>query len=163
MTKRLALIVAMDLNRVIGNKGEIPWRNRTDMQHFRETTMGHAVIMGSKTYDSLPNRAKPLPGRKNIVLTRNKNRRSEHKDLCFVNSFDEALKRAYEKDKMPFIIGGGEIYKMALDKVTDVFLTTIQEKHEGDTFFPEFPENIEWDYYPLHIDEELSIVHMEKR
>tara|TARA_Y100000034_G_C6888045_1_gene408021 strand:+ start:1452 stop:2021 length:570 start_codon:yes stop_codon:yes gene_type:complete len=145
----ISLIVAYDENRVIGNQGDIPWRISEDFKHFKRTTSGHPIIMGRKTWDSLPK--KPLPGRMNIVVTRDPDRfhlnwlASNHgwivggaeNDTPFaVNSIKEAIKLAGDKDV--FIIGGSEIYKSAIDAqiVDRVIASEVDGTHEGDVYFP---------------------------
>lgn len=126
----LAMIAALTPSRVIGRDGGIPWRYSEDFQHFKRITMGHAVIMGRATYDSI---GKPLPGRRNIVITR--------QDLTLpgcevVHSLAGALKLARETDPEPMIMGGGAIYAEALPLATRLYLTYLDEEHEGDVYFP---------------------------
>lgn len=127
----LSLIVAMDGARVIGADNGIPWHHREDMRHFRRTTLGHAVIMGRATFESI---GKPLAKRRNIVVTRN---RALSIDGCeVVHSLAEAVALAREGDAEPFVIGGAQLFREALPKVTRIYLTTVPGEHEGDTFFP---------------------------
>jgi dihydrofolate reductase len=129
----LSLIAAMSTNRVIGNKGQLPWHEPEDMEHFKRTTLGHAVIMGRATYDAL---GRPLPRRRNIVVTRHVMRLP-----CEVtHTLEEAVAMARTTDPEPFIIGGGQIYTQALPLVTRMYLTIVQKEAEGDAFFPEFAE-----------------------
>lgn len=128
----LSLIVAMSKNRVIGNQGKIPWHLPEDLAHFKKTTMGHPIIMGRKTFDSI---GKPLPERKNIVITRNPE--WKHEGILRVSSLEDALKDC-EAESEVFIIGGGEIYAQAYPKANRLILTVIEKEFEGDTFFP-FP------------------------
>ena len=131
----ISLIVAYDKNRVIGNKGQIPWHFPDDMRHFKETTMGHAVIMGRKTWESLPPSFKPLPGRTNIILSRS----AQYNDVYVASSFEDAISH-YDGDM--FIIGGAEVYRQALelDIVDTIIATEVKGEHEGDVFFPELDD-----------------------
>ena len=128
----IALVVAIASNGVIGQHGNIPWRIPEDMRHFKTVTMGKPVIMGRKTWDSLPK--KPLLGRSNIVITRTSNFRA--KGAMVAHSFDEALVRAEsEKPEEIAIIGGAEIYKAALLRAHRIYLTEIERAFEGDAHF----------------------------
>ncbi|MGB0178096.1 MAG: dihydrofolate reductase [Owenweeksia sp.] len=128
----LTLIVAMAQNRVIGNNNDLIWHLPRDMKHFRELTTGHHVIMGRKTFESMNGR--PLPKRVNIVITRQKDYEAE--GCIVVNSLQEALNQVQDDDQ-PFIIGGAEIYKQALDIANTIELTLVYNDFEGDTYFPE--------------------------
>lgn len=133
----LSLIVATSENNVIGNKGKIPWKLPTDLKHFRTTTEGHPIIMGRKTYESIGH---PLPRRRNIVITRQKDFQAEGCDV--VTSLEDALKLC-EGEEEVFVIGGGEIYRQSLAITNRVYLTRVHAKVEGDAFFPELPPS-EW-------------------
>lgn len=128
----LSLIVAVTDNGVIGNKGAIPWSMPADMAHFKQTTMGHSVIMGRKTYESI---GRALPGRYNIVITRQKDYQAT-RGCVVVHSLAEALSLPEVKaDPEPFVIGGSEIYNQALPLADRIYLTRIRTKMEGDTIF----------------------------
>lgn len=135
MTK-IVVIVAIAQNGAIGKDNDIPWNIKEDFLHFKEKTMGSPCIMGDKTYDSLPDFARPLPGRENIVCTLDKEYKSEGAKLF--HDFNEAI--AYVKGKnvdKAFIIGGATIYKLGME-VADVFeLTKIYHDYDADTFYPE--------------------------
>ena len=134
MTVPLAMVVAMNSERVIGVDGDLPWRIREDLRHFKRVTMGHAIIMGRKTWDSI---GRPLPGRQNIVVTRNRALVIEGADV--VHSLEEAIELARQQgDEEPRIIGGATLYEMALPMTTRLFLTEVDRDVDGDTFFPEF-------------------------
>lgn len=139
----IIVIVAVAQNNVIGNKGDIPWRIQEDFQHFRETTWGYPCIMGDKTYESLPENARPLHGRENIVLTFDKNYKPEGTTIFF--DFNEAIEYCRKKGvEKAFITGGASIYKLGM-KVADKFeLTRIYKDYEGDVLFPEINFN-EWE------------------
>lgn len=128
----ISLIAAMSENRVIGLKGQLPWHIPEDLKFFKETTAGKPVVMGRKTFDSL---GKPLPKRRNIVVTRDEN---WSRDGCErVSSLDEAY-RLLKGEKEIFVIGGGEIYKAALSGADRIYLTVIHQTFDGDAYFPEF-------------------------
>ena len=126
-------IVAMAENRVIGNAGTIPWHLPEDFKFFKATTMGHAILMGRKTYESI---GKPLPGRENIVLSRTI---SETPGVTVIRSLDD-LKDLEDKldDRDLFVIGGQEIYRLLLPRVEELYVTKVPRQIEGDTHFPDF-------------------------
>lgn len=138
---KVALIVAMDLDRGIGKNNDLMWHLPADMRFFKETTTGHIVVLGRKNYESIPERFRPLPNRENAVLTRNK---SFEAPGCIVfHSLQECL-RHYENEekRFVFIIGGGEIYKQALesDVIDEMYITHVNKHYDADTFFPEFDQ-----------------------
>lgn len=130
-TMSLTLIAALDLDNGIGKENQLLWHLPDDFQHFKHLTMGHCVIMGRKTLESLP---KLLPKRTHIVLSRDKNYQREH--CTMVSSIQEAIAVAHEQDEHPFVIGGGEVYKLALPYATTLELTRVQAHFQADTFFP---------------------------
>jgi len=132
---RISLVAAVARNGVIGRDGGVPWRLPEDMRHFREVTMGHPVVMGRKTWESLPDRFRPLPGRDNIVVTRNPNWAAQGADRA--GSVEEAL-RLLDPAPEVFVIGGGEIYASALPVADELRLTEIDAEIEGDTTFPDW-------------------------
>lgn len=131
--KQLALIVAASLNGVIGRDGGLPWHIPEDLKYFRKNTVGHAIIMGRKTYDSI---GRPLPKRRNIVVTRQANLALSGCEV--VHSLEAALAMAWMEDEEPRVIGGATLYAQAMPQATRLFLTEVQEHIEGDTFFPEW-------------------------
>lgn len=133
----VSAIAALSKNKVIGKNNDLPWRLPDDMKFFMETTKGHHVIMGRKNYDSLHEKFKPLPNRSNIVITRQKNFKAPG---CIVlNAVEPGLKIAQKNSEEEcFIIGGAEIYKLALPHTTRLYLTEIDAHIEGDTYFPDF-------------------------
>lgn len=134
----LSLIVAYTKNRVIGSKNDMPWYLPADLKHFKDHTAGSTVIMGRKTYDSIVTRlGHGLPGRQNIVLTRDTSESTE--DTVFVHSLAEALKAANREQL--FIIGGAQVFSQSLPQVDRVYATEIDIELEGDTFFPELPKD----------------------
>ncbi|QQG42971.1 MAG: dihydrofolate reductase [Candidatus Giovannonibacteria bacterium] len=144
MGVKISIIVAMAENSgVIGKAGEIPWHLPTDLKRFKDLTLGHAVIVGRKTHESILKRiGKPLPNRKTIVLTR---QRDWHTPECLIaHSWEEALKLA-EGEKEVFVIGGAEIYKLALSHADTMYITLVLAEVDGDTFFPKWNAD-EWEY-----------------
>ena len=139
----ICLIVAVSENNVIGRDGDLPWHISEDLQRFKTLTTGSPVIMGRTTWESLP--IKPLPGRRNIVLTRQERYVAEGADV--MGSLEEALSKTEEDDGDVFIIGGGNVYAQALDVSVDIadklFITRVHETVDGDTFFPDVPSDFE--------------------
>ena len=133
----VSLVVAMADNGVIGNRGTLPWRIPEDMRRFKALTMGKPCIMGRKTWDSLPKR--PLPGRTNIVVTRDRSFRSEQ--AIVVHSLEEGIARAAGAADV-MIIGGAEIYRAALALAHRIELTEVHARPEGDTTMPAFDRAI---------------------
>jgi len=132
MMPEWVLIAARDRNGVIGVKGELPWYLPNDFRHFKQTTLGHPVIMGRKTFESI---GKPLPGRRNVVMTRDPQFQAEGVEC--VSSTEEAGK-LFAADETVFVIGGGEIYRQFLPSSRRVILTEVDmEVEEGDAWFPE--------------------------
>ncbi|HYG26859.1 MAG TPA: dihydrofolate reductase [Caulobacteraceae bacterium] len=140
----LALVVARARNGVIGRDGELPWRIRSDMAWFKANTLGKPIIMGRKTWDSLPK--KPLPGRTNIVLSRDASFEPERAIAC--ENFSEAVQIAKEQaadDEVDevCIIGGSALFELSMPKARRLYLTEVEAEVEGDVFFPPFDET-EW-------------------
>ncbi len=131
----VSLIVAVAENNVIGKNNALPWHLPADMKYFRDTTMGHCVIMGRKNYDSIPLKYRPLEGRTNIVVTRQKDFKAEG---CIVaNSLEEAIGEAKKKNESElFIIGGADIFKQSIDTADKIYYTKIYHSFEGDVYFP---------------------------
>ncbi len=121
----IAIVVAHSRNRVIGRDGDLPWRLPTDLRRFREVTSGGTVVMGRKTWDSLPDRYRPLPDRRNVVVSRNG---CDAPEVC--RSVEEALAGGD-----CFVIGGGEVYAQALPLADRVYATEIAAQVDGDVFF----------------------------
>ncbi len=144
----LTHIVACSKNHVIGTQGDLPWHLPEDMKFFRDTTKGHVMIMGRKTFDSF--KGKALPNRYHIVITRAPSNHtfqsSETSPVIFVNSLEEAMKKAgtltAQWGEEVFIIGGGEIYRQSLPHANKLLVTLIQKEFEGDTYYPEIDEKV---------------------
>jgi len=142
---RLSLIVAMAENRAIGLDGGMPWHISEDLKFFKQVTMGHPIIMGRKTYQSI---GRALPGRPNIVVTRNPG--FEAADADVAHDLDAAIRKAGAFEALLgvdgvrqeiFIIGGGEIYAQALARADRIYMTEVHDTPPGDAFFPEFDES----------------------
>jgi dihydrofolate reductase len=133
---RLSILVAMAKNRTIGVNNTLPWRCPEDLKHFKTLTMGHHMIMGRKTFDSI---GKPLPGRTTVVVTRNND--LSISGCVIAHSLKEAIV-ACGSDKEVFIVGGAELYRQALPLVDTLYITEIQQDVEGDTHFPAFDKSV---------------------
>ena len=133
----ISIIVAASTNNAIGIRGELPWRLSSDLQHFNATTMGKPIVMGRKTWDSI---GRPLPGRQNIVITRQAGFVAEGCDV--VASLAEAAEAAGDENEI-MVIGGSEIYSLALPMADRLYLTRVHAAVDGDAFFPEI-DATEW-------------------
>lgn len=131
----ISIIAAMDNDRVIGKNNELPWKLPRELQYVKKTTEGCPLIMGRKNHESI---GRPLPGRRNIILTRNKDYRAEGCEV--VHSVGEALTLCKDETRI-FIFGGEEIYKLFLPMTDMVYLTKINHSFGGDAFFPELDPN----------------------
>ena len=132
---RISIIVAMDQNGLIGKDNGLPWHLPADLKHFKQITMGKPIIMGRKTFESI---GKPLPGRVNIVLTRNTGYQAQ--GCMVVGSLDDAIEVAGSVDEV-MIIGGATLYKKVLGQVDRIYLTQVQAQLNGDTWFPSLDES----------------------
>lgn len=138
----VSAIAALSKNRVIGKNNDLPWRLPDDMRFFMETTKGHHVVMGRKNYDSLHEKYKPLPQRTNMVITRQQDLKAP--GCIILNAVEPALEIARKNGEQEcFIIGGAEIYKLAMPYTTRLYLTEIDAVITGDTFFPEI-DPVDW-------------------
>jgi len=151
------IIVAMSKNKVIGNANTLIWHLPEDLKRFKQLTTGNTIVMGRKTYESI---GRPLPNRRSIIITRDTNYKVDGCEV--VNSLEEALELS---NNNCFIIGGGEIYRQALDKADRLYITKIEKEFEGDTTFPSFI-NGEWyesNYEEFKNDEfEYSFIQYER-
>lgn len=133
----LSIVVAISKNYVIGSNGQLPWQLLDDLKFFKNLTTGHTILMGRKTFESI---GRPLPNRKNIVITRQKNYQGAvdaiYSDLELAL---DSLRASGEEEI--FIIGGGEIYRQILPQIDNIYLTEVDIEIEGDTFFP----NLNWE------------------
>lgn len=167
---KVSLIVAVDEQFGIGKNNDLMWHLPADMRFFKETTTGHIVVMGRKNYESIPERFRPLPNRENVVLSRSED---YHADGCVVFSSLEACLKHYseEHERTVFIIGGGQIYSeaLAMNCVTEMYITHVHHTYDADVFFPPIDFNV-WEKTIVHdhfADEKhavaFTIVRYEKR
>lgn len=143
------LIAAVAKNMVIGREGKLVFQDTLDMDHFKELTMYHPVIMGRRTFESIPPGFRPLRRRLNIVLTSRQD--YNPRGVFIAHSIEEALQQAQKADRLTtqrldptqaFVIGGGRVYEQAMPYATWLELTEIHQEFEGDTFFPEIPKGL---------------------
>lgn len=148
----LTLITAHDPNLVIGLNGQLPWRYSDDLKHFKSVTLGNTIIMGRGVFEEL--NEKPLPGRRNIVLSRTK----IYDNVETFGSLEEALDVL--EDEEVFIIGGGILYKETLPIADKLIITEINKEYEGDTFFPEYRDQlgVNWEEISRKDSGELSFI-----
>lgn len=140
---KISIITARSKNGVIGSNNSLPWKMPSDLRFFKQTTIGHYILVGRKTYETF---TVPLPDRPAFVLTTKSDYEPKYKQDKIISTLEDGIKKAKEQNESElFVIGGGEIYKQALDKnlVTHMYITEIDAIIEGDTFFPEFDES-EW-------------------
>ncbi len=130
LNQEITMIAAVEKDNGLGLDNKLVWHIPRDLKHFKDLTLGHCIIMGRKTFESLP---KALPNRKNIVLSRRKN--IVYNDAVVVNSIEKAIEET-KNDSKPYIVGGGEIYKLFMNYSTYIELTIIHHKFKSDTFFP---------------------------
>ena len=155
---KVFLIAAVASNGVIGKDNDLIWTLRDDMAFFKATTKGHHVIMGRKNWESIPERFRPLPGRPNIVLSRDAGYKAD--GAATSASLEAALEVARAvNEEVAFIIGGAQIYRLALEAgiVDAMYLTHVDRAYEGDTWFPEF-ESGEWKSQPMfsHVSDDRN-------
>jgi len=143
----LSLIVAVAENGVIGRDGDLPWRLSADLQRFKRLTMGHAILMGRKTWESI---GRPLPGRKSIVISRQSNFTTEFDEVSVVSSVEQALGEVEESaEGQAVVIGGAQIYALTLPFADRLLLTRVHAEVKGDVFFPD----VNWNQWKL-VEEE---------
>ncbi len=145
----LSSIVAVAKKNVIGGDNKLLWHLPADLKHFKNVTMDHTIIMGRKTYESI---GKPLPGRKNIVVTRSEEFKAE--GCTVITNLQKAIQLCEQEDEV-FIIGGAEIFRQSLPAVDKIYITRIDHVFEGDVFFPDLNFS-EWKlvkYLKFHADE----------
>jgi len=153
----LAMIVAHDPNLVIGKGGGLPWHYSEDLKYFKQTTMGHPILMGRTVFEELDE--KPLPGRENIVLSRSRN----YEHVPTFSSIEKALSYLSDEE-IVFCLGGGEVYRQLLPRTDKLFVTEIHQSYEGDTYFPEYRDDIgsTWKEIKREEQEVLSFVVYER-
>jgi dihydrofolate reductase len=155
----ITLIAAMSRNACIGKDGSLPWRIPEDMAHFKEITMGHPVLMGRKTWESIPEKFRPLPGRQNIVVTR-QDTYTLPENVERASSVEEALLMHATEDI--FVIGGAEVYRAAMDQADRLEITHVNQTVEGDAFFPDIDAAI-WTEAAREDHDGFSFVTYERR
>lgn len=129
----ISIIAAIGKNNELGKEKKLLWSLPADMKHFKEITSGHTVIMGQKTFESI---GRPLPNRKNIVVTRNKDFSADGVEISY--SLEDTLNKFIDTEEEVFVIGGGEIYKQSMDSASKLYITHVEaEDKKADTFFPE--------------------------
>lgn len=151
---KFILIVAVGKHREIGANNDLLWHLPRDMRFFKETTMGHTVVMGRKNWESIPTKFRPLPGRKNIVITQNKEYQADGASV--IHNLDEIKRQLSKEEKTCFIIGGAQIYELALQKniIDEMYITHVHQTFENaDAFFP----FVNWDKW-----KEEDVLHHEK-
>ena len=153
----IGLIVAYTKNRVIGNKGQIPWRIKGEQKRFRELTTGNVVIMGRKSYEEI---GRPLPNRFNIIVSRTGDFKAEN--MITVPSLAEAIEYAKKNrpDENIYLSGGAGIYKEGISLAEKLFITEVDATIEGDTFFPEFDESLYEKTIDEHVDGEIPYTYV---
>lgn len=148
---KISIIAAVAENNVIGKNNQLIWHLPIDMNYFREKTMGHCVIMGRKNYDSIPEKFRPLSGRTNIIITRQK--KISAPNCIVVNSIEGALDAAKNKNETEcFIIGGAEIYKQTIGICNNLYYTKVHASFAGDAFFPE----VNWSKWKLRSQKDFQ-------
>ncbi|HLP49539.1 MAG TPA: dihydrofolate reductase [Chitinophagales bacterium] len=166
---KISIVVAVADNNAIGVNGKLPWKLPKDMQYFKEVTWGHHVLMGRKTWDGIPPKFSPLPGRVNIIVTRQKGFVCE--GCKVVESVEEGIEFARQSGEQELmIIGGGEIYKQALPKTDKIYLTKVHHTFtDADTFFQELKEddwqttNSEWNMADEKNEFDFEFLVLEKK
>lgn len=150
----ISLLVAMDENRLIGKDNQLPWHLPNDLQYFKQVTMGHPIVMGRKTFESI---GRPLPGRENIVITRNHDYQAE--GCRVIHQLSEV--KAFPKEEEVFVIGGAQIFEEILPEADRLYITEIHASFSGDTHFPEIKEE-DWEEIsstPGKVDEKNHYPH----
>lgn len=131
----ISLIVAISSNNVIGRDNQLPWHYKNDLKYFKDITTNHTVVMGRRTFDSIISRnGKPLPNRKSVVVTRNKD--FYYDGVLVIHDFLEYLNRNFEEEI--FIIGGNEIFKESIPFADRLYITHIHKEYDGDVYFPDY-------------------------
>ncbi|MCX7841889.1 MAG: type 3 dihydrofolate reductase [Clostridia bacterium] len=131
----ISLIAAVARDNIIGKGNSLPWRLPADLAYFKKVTMGHKVIMGRKTFESI---GKPLPGRSNVIISRDRDYKAE--GCTIVNSIDEAERLCVDEEA--FIIGGAQVYEMFIDRADRLYITFIDEAFDGDAYFPNIDPSV---------------------
>lgn len=149
----------MTQNRVVGKDGQLPWQISEDLKNFKTLTAGNTVVMGRKTFDSIPEKFRPLPNRHNIIISRTL-AEMDGVDVC--ESIPEALEKAKSYGKEIFIIGGGTIYEQTIPVADKMVLSYIKEEYEGDVHFPIWNKE-EWNKTDTQEFDEFKLVTYERK
>lgn len=134
----ISLLVAHDLDRVIGKDNQMPWHIPEELAYFKEKTMGKAIVMGRKTFESI---GRPLKGRLNLIITRNESYQADGTEV--VHDLDTAVQKAEDYAEEVMIIGGAQIFEMTMETADRLYVTVIEKSYPGDTFFPEYEERFQ--------------------
>lgn len=137
----ILLIAAIGKNRCIGQNNRLPWHLSADLKRFERITRNHSVLMGWNTWNSLPRNARPLPNRRNLILSRS--HRGFLEEGCFYQSIEACLRAEQERSDKLYVIGGGQLYHATISLASTLLITAVDAAPEGDTFFPEISER-EW-------------------
>ncbi len=155
----ISIIVGMTKNQVIGKNNQLPWHIPEDLKNFKRLTQNNVVVMGRKTYDSIPAKFRPLPNRHNIVISRSM-QPEESIDVC--SSIQDAISKAKTYNKEIFVIGGSTIYKQFLEIADKMYISYINKNYEGDTYFPEFNQE-EWETTNKEEFEHFTLTTLERK
>ena len=153
------IIVAIAKNRVIGNGSEIPWHSKEEFKHFKSTTMGFSVLMGRKTFESI---GKPLPGRLNVVISRNPELKYDFENVKVVDSLNKAFEVCEKDHEKVFICGGGNIYSQSIELADEIILSEMKLEPEGNVFFPEIDEE-KWEVNKTQDFDEFKVYWYSKK
>lgn len=157
MTTRIVLVAALAENAVIGLDGSIPWRIPEDFAHFKRTTLGHTLVMGRSTYDSI---GRPLPGRTTIVLTRDPDWAAE--GVLVAHGLDAALALAAGLPGDVMVVGGAQVYAEAMSRADEQVLSLVHQSPDGDTFYPDFDRD-EWSEAAREAHDGFDVVRLVRR
>lgn len=142
---RVSIIAAIATNGVIGRQGQLPWRLSGDLRRFKRLTMGHTIIMGRKTWESI---GRPLPGRRTVVITRHPDYQIDAEGVHIAGNLDDALSIAEAaNDDEAFVVGGAQIYHEAMSRADRLYFTEVAADVQGDAYFPVNFETFEWDLW----------------
>ena len=150
------IIVAHDPNRVIGNGPNIPWHIKEDFLHFKRTTLGHTLIMGSTTFKSI---GKPLPNRKTIVINQDRNFDAMGQEVC--TDLNEIINKYKDSEEVVFVVGGASIYRQLISYVNEMIISVVKKEYEGNIFFPEYESEFET-YEEVEYDE-FTVKYMRRK
>jgi len=157
----IILIAAVAKNNVIGNKGKIPWKIPEDIKRFKRLTLGHPVIMGRRTYESIPEKYRPLSERTNIILSKTMGF-EDNTGIIVCRDMAEAIREARHRDKKCYIAGGQQVYEQTIDLASRLEITEVHEEFNGDAFFPSIDRN-RWKITFRENHEDYSFVTYELR